>query len=109
MFNPAAAARLSSEGDRIGEQRPCAIALNQGQDKIGLLAWVHGNAWRENTESRKEVLRCRFTLVGSLFGVERAICDMLATTREGCVLETGYTSLTSVLQAKLGFRVVCST
>ena len=38
----------------------------------------------------KVVLRCRFTLVGSLFGVERAICDMLATTREGCVLETGY-------------------
>ena len=29
-------------------------------------------------------------MVGSLFGVERAICDMLATTREGCVLETGY-------------------
>ena len=40
-------------------------------------------------------------MVGSLFGVERAISDMLATTREGCVLETGYNSLTSVLQAKL--------
>ena len=65
--------------------------------------WIFAEASpRGCIEKRKSRLWRRFTFVGLLFGVERAIRDMLQTAAEECILETGYNSVTSVLQAKLG-------
>mmetsp|Transcript_50786 Transcript_50786/g.128044 ORF Transcript_50786/g.128044 Transcript_50786/m.128044 type:complete len:800 (-) Transcript_50786:135-2534(-) len=79
----------------------CVPSLPNEDLSQGIASWVQKDAWRKDIENRKSLLWRRFTFVGLLFGVETAICDILQTTKEECILETGYNSLTSVLQAKL--------